>query len=159
MIKTAINLFIFFLTFINLANSQDKLNKENASILNQLVEKILDSDQESGESYLLNFDDENDDAFLIYKFENNFVININEFTFKSTDINSNGFKIKISSLKGKDISYKQINGETGEIIKKIPSFKFVVPQQKIDLLEDIIVSLLLKDNKIQPKLVFKNSST
>ncbi|QNK76283.1 hypothetical protein H7F37_09005 [Winogradskyella sp. PAMC22761] len=157
MIKLAKNLFILFLVFINLANAQDKLNKENKFILNKSVKTILDTDQESDDSYLLSFDDEYDDAFFIYKFENDFIININEYTFKTTDITSNDYKIKISELKGKNTSYKQINNETGETIKEIPSYKFVIPLQKTDQLETVIVSLLLKNINTQPKLIFKHS--
>ncbi|WP_299128301.1 hypothetical protein [uncultured Winogradskyella sp.] len=159
MIKYATNSFVFFFLVINLSLAQDKLNKENTSKLNQLLEKILDSYKESDESYLLNFDDDYDDSFLIYKFENNFIININEYTFKTTDIKSNKFKETVKILDGEIISYKHINSETGETIQEIPSYKFVIPKQKFEILEKIIVSLLLKNTKTQPKLIFKNAGT
>ena len=159
MIKTAVNIFMFFVLFINLANAQYKLNKENTIILNQSVKTILDTDQESNDSYLLSFDDNHDDAFLIYKFENNFIITINEYTSNKAIISTDQYKAKVTALKGTTTLFKHVTKDTGEKIKEIPSYKFVIPLQKTDQLETVIVSLLLKNAKTQPKLVFKNSGT
>ena len=63
MIKLAINYFVFFSLFVNLTIAQDKLSKENTTVLNQLIINLnLDSN-----SYLLSFEDHHDDTFLIYK--------------------------------------------------------------------------------------------
>ena len=156
--KIATYLSLACICFFTLSNAQDRLSKENKSVLQQLVKKILDSDEDSGESYLLSFNDNHDDAFLVYKIKNYFVIEINQYTFKTTDINSNDYKNEVARLKGENISYTQINEETGEIIRTIPSYKFIIPKYKIDSLESIIVSLLLK-NSNQPRLVFINSGT
>ena len=157
MTKLATNLFILFLLFINLANAQDKLNKENKFILNKSVKTILDTDPESDNSYLLSFEDDNDDAFLIYKFENNFILIINEYTSNIAIINTDQYKAKVIALKGTITLFKQVTEDTGETIKEIPSYKFVIPLQKTDQLETVIVSLLLKNTKTQPKLIFKHS--
>ena len=157
MTKLATNLLILFLVFINIANAQDKLNKENKFILNKSVKTILDTDKESDDSYLLSFDDENDNAFLIYKFENNFIITINEYTSNITIINTDQYKAKVTALKGTTTLLKRVNQETGETIEEIPTYKFVIPLQKPDQLETVIVSLLLKKTKTQPKLIFKHS--
>ena len=125
--------------------------------MNKSVKTILDTDPESDNSYLLSFEDDNDDAFLIYKFENNFILIINEYTSNIAIINTDQYKAKVIALKGTITLFKQVTEDTGETIKEIPSYKFVIPLQKTDQLETVIVSLLLKNTKTQPKLIFKHS--
>lgn len=145
---TLITLFVCGITI-----AQTQLSTENKKVLTDLIEKLDD------ESYLLKCKNNTNDAFLIYKFESNFIININQYTF-SSDIFSDNFKNKIENLGGEIISFNHINSETDEVIKKISSYKFEIKSTDIERLNNIVINLLVNNHdntKDQPLLFFEST--